>query len=67
MLDGEEVPIHRVDHALMGVWVPGGAEEVVFEYRPGTFRTGLVLSGVALLVLLALGVRPLLAGRSPRP
>lgn len=53
-LDGHEVPIERVDHALRGVWVPQGAHAIAFRYRPASLTWGLGLAGLALLVLLKL-------------
>ena len=47
-----ELPIVRVDHALMGVVVPAGTGEILFEYRPNYFRYG---AGITLLAALILG------------
>ncbi len=49
-VDGAERPIHRVDHVLRGVVVHPGDREVVFEYRPDSFRLGAALSLAALVV-----------------
>ncbi len=48
-VDGAARPIHRVDHLLRGVVVHPGDREVVFEYRPASFRLGAVLSLAALV------------------
>ena len=55
-IDGADTPLLRVDHALMGVRVPAGASEVVFEYRPARFRWGALLSAVAALALLGMAL-----------
>ena len=53
-LDGEEVPIERVDYLLRGVRVPAGAHTVEFRYEPMSWRIGWITSLVALVVLLGL-------------
>ena len=61
-LDGSPAPIHRVDHALMGLVVPAGSHRVELSYSPESFRWGSAISWSGLLcVILALvaGVRPL--------
>jgi hypothetical protein len=56
-LNGEEVPILRVDHALRGVLVPDGKNIVKFTYEPASLRWGLALFVLALAAILAcLGV-----------
>jgi hypothetical protein len=52
-LDGEPLPIVRVDHALMGVIVPAGENEVSFNFHSNRFGTGLAISLVTGLVLVA--------------
>ncbi len=51
-LDGEEVPIERVDYLLRGVALPAGSHTVEFRYEPLSWRIGWITSLVALLVLL---------------
>lgn len=46
-VDGERVPVLRVDHLLRGVEVPAGAERVVMRFEPATFRTGFALSAAS--------------------
>ncbi|MGA2268440.1 MAG: YfhO family protein [Bryobacteraceae bacterium] len=50
---GKELPILHVDHALMGVVVPPGDNEVAFTFHSNYFGTGLAISLIAGLVLLA--------------
>lgn len=57
-VDGEPAPVHRVNHALRGVVVPEGRHEVVFEFRPGDLYTGVVVSLLSALILLAAAVVP---------
>ncbi|ATB41469.1 hypothetical protein CYFUS_006935 [Cystobacter fuscus] len=46
--DGAPVPLRRADALLRAVPVPAGAHTVRFDYRPGSFRWGALLSGLAL-------------------
>ena len=52
-VDGESAQVHRVDYLLRGVVVPGGRHRVKFAYEPASWRAGLIVSGVALIVVLA--------------
>jgi hypothetical protein len=47
-VDGQPVPVLRVNHALRGVVVPAGQVSVEFDYRPRGFRLGLRLLVAAL-------------------
>jgi uncharacterized membrane protein YfhO len=57
-VDGQERPIHRVDHVFRGVVLTPGDGSVVFEYRPASFRTGALASvaGVLLLGIATMGI-----------
>jgi hypothetical protein len=58
-VDGQEAPILRANLAFRAVAAPAGRHEVQLTYRPLGVRLGLVVSGLALLVLVAaLGRRP---------
>jgi hypothetical protein len=59
-VDGREVPILRVDHALRGVVVPAGAHRVDLSYVPRPLILGLFLApaALALLAFAALLARP---------
>lgn len=61
-VDDEQRPVHRVDHCLRGVTVPDRACTVVFSYTPPGQRLGLLLCGLALVLLTA----GLLAARTSR-
>jgi hypothetical protein len=52
MLDGAPVAIHAADGLFRGVFVPAGEHEVVFAFRPGSYRLGLVVSLLGLGVVL---------------
>jgi uncharacterized membrane protein YfhO len=56
-LGSTELPIVSVDHAFMGVVVPAGEGLVAFDYRPGYFRYGAVISLLAAAVLAAIALR----------
>jgi hypothetical protein len=53
-VDGKSVPIHRVDYLLRGVQVGAGRHRVEFSYEPAAWRTGLIVSVLALVALLGL-------------
>ncbi|MFI5340977.1 MAG: hypothetical protein ACHQ7N_14210 [Candidatus Methylomirabilales bacterium] len=55
LLDGQELPLHRADLALMGAWLPAGKHRLVLEFRPVHWGVALslsMLSGAAFLGLL---------------
>jgi hypothetical protein len=52
-VDGDEVPIHRVDYVQRGVSVPAGTHRVEFSYEPASVRAGFAVSGLALLTIAA--------------
>ncbi len=56
MVDGRPAPLLRVDGALLAVRMPSGAYEIEFAYRPAMLALGGVISGLALLLVLGLGV-----------
>ena len=62
-VDGEEVPIERVDYLLRGVALPAGRHTVEFRYEPLSWRIGWITSLAALLVLLGVVARQY--GQSP--
>ena len=64
-VDGRRVPLLHADHAAVAVPLAGGEHEVRLRYVAPGLRAGSVLSGAALLALLALAV----AGRrrGPKP
>ena len=59
-LDGEEVPIRRVNYLLRGVHVPAGEHTLVMRFEPASHRYGVWISAVATVVdyggILLLGV-----------
>jgi hypothetical protein len=52
-VDGQDVPIERVDYLIRGVVVPAGAHRVEFRYDPASWRAGWILSLLALIGILA--------------
>jgi Bacterial membrane protein YfhO len=52
LVDGRPAPIYRANYAFRGVPVPGGAHVVEFRYRPLSFLTGAIISGLTLLGLI---------------
>jgi hypothetical protein len=65
---GRPYEILRVDHALMGVVVPAGQNELVLQYHSNRFAVAAAVSTVTLAVLLValFFVRRLTAGESPQ-
>jgi hypothetical protein len=55
-IDGQPATIHRTNFAFRGVSVPGGRHIVTFDYRPASFRNGLMISTVALLGVIGLAI-----------
>jgi hypothetical protein len=52
-VQGRPLPIVRVDHALMGVIVPAGDDEVALNFHSNRFGSGLAISLVSGLLLFA--------------
>jgi hypothetical protein len=50
-LDGERIPVMRVNYNLRGVQIPAGEHEVVFVYRPWSFYGGLLITILTGLLL----------------
>ena len=55
-VDGEEVPLKRVNYLLRGVMIPEGEHEVTFRFEPSSVKTAniLAIAGGVLIVLFAL-------------
>ena len=52
-VDGKETQIYQTDLALRGVVVEAGNHKVEFRYQPESFRYGLIISLMSLLVVSA--------------
>jgi hypothetical protein len=52
-INGTRAPLVHVDHALTGIIAPEGSSTIVLKYEPVSWRIGLMLAGVAILILLA--------------
>jgi len=57
-VDGVRKPIYRANYAFRGVFLDPGRHEVKFTYTPGSFRAGVALGTVAIIVTASLGVIP---------
>ena len=55
--DGQPTPVHRVNHAIRGIAVPRGKTTIVMRYDPQSFRSGRLVSLLAVGLLLAWGGR----------
>ena len=52
-VDGEKTTIYKVNGIIQGTYVPAGYHEILFIYKPLSFKIGLIIS---LFTLLACGV-----------
>ena len=55
-IDGRPATIYPANALFRGVFVPEGAHDVVFEFRPGSFRAGAAVSLAAIVVALLAGL-----------
>jgi len=62
-VDGASAPIYATDTTFQGVSVPAGKSHVVLRYEPSSFRHGLLLFGVGIVVLLVLLVTGIRSSR----
>lgn len=54
-IDGEEVPLFRVNYALRGIEVPAGQHEIEMKFHPQAYYAGLTVSYISsILMLLAI-------------
>ncbi|MEX1054694.1 MAG: YfhO family protein, partial [Rhodothermales bacterium] len=56
LVDGEEVPVHRVSYLLRGIEVPEGRHEVEMRFEPASHRLGLWISALATVLVYGLAV-----------
>lgn len=56
-VNGQPAPIERVDHALRGVWVPGGQSRIEMHYGPQSMRWGLILGALGAIGLIFMASR----------
>ncbi len=55
-VDGKRVEVMRANYTFRAVPVPAGQHDVLFRYRAEPFRKGLLLSALALLLYIILGM-----------
>jgi hypothetical protein len=65
-VDGRDTPIERVDYLFRGVRLTPGRHVVEFRYEPASWRVGLAVSGLAVLVLVVTAAFGLRARRRSR-
>ena len=56
-VDGAPTPIVRANYFCRGVFVDRGTHHIVFRYQPGSHRTGVLISALAILVAAVAVVR----------
>jgi hypothetical protein len=61
-VDGAETKIMNANYLFRAVWAPAGTHEIVFAYKPLSFRLGLILFGIGLLIGLCVLLYPLWPG-----
>lgn len=61
-VDGISTRVRTTDYVFRGVVVPPGEHRVVFDFRPRSFRWGLLLTTLASLVLMGFLVLPWIRG-----
>jgi hypothetical protein len=54
-VDGQETKIYRANYTFRAVFVPEGEHEVKFLFQPQSFRVGLMISTMTILILGGLG------------
>lgn len=54
-LDNKQGKIYRANYSFRAVPIPKGEHEVVFSYKPESFRWGVAISGLSFASLLSLG------------
>lgn len=65
-IDGEEAEIQLLDQALMALRIPAGEHQILMTFYPPGLNDGLLISGIALLILgLFAGLGLLLNRRKP--
>jgi hypothetical protein len=55
-VDGEAVPVRRANYVFRAVELPAGRHEVVFRFKPESYRLGRWVSATALAVVAAVGL-----------
>jgi hypothetical protein len=50
-VDGQERPIYRANYLVRALYLPGGTHQVRFEYRPFSFKLGLIVALVTGVVV----------------
>ncbi|HUW96596.1 MAG TPA: YfhO family protein [Anaerolineae bacterium] len=65
-VDGREVRIHRVDHALRGVRLERGSHRVEFVYGPVSLKVGLLVTVVVLCLSGGMALLTTVGQRVPR-
>lgn len=63
-VDGQETPVRTANGLFRAVWVPAGAQEVVFRFQPPLVRMS---AGLALVALLGWGAMLVIGWRVRRP
>ncbi len=51
-MDGEELPIYRVNGLSMGVFLPSGSHDIQFTYEPLKWKRGRLISVISLICLI---------------
>jgi hypothetical protein len=61
LLDGQATPILRANYVQRAITLPAGKHKVVFTYEPESYRIGLLISSIALILLALTAIIGILA------
>lgn len=56
-VDNKETKIYRADYTFRAILVPKGLHQINFEYRPNSFKIGLVITAISVLALALLAIK----------
>lgn len=56
-VDGKDVKIYRSNYSFRSVVVPGGKHVVIFDYRPFSFYSGLIITILGILASVIIGIK----------
>ena len=60
-VDGKETEIFTSNGVLSAIFLPKGSEEVTFRYYPNSFRNGLIITSLAIIIIITYFVYPWVA------
>lgn len=55
-IDNQEVPVYRANYAFHAIQIPTGDHEIIFRYEPLSFKVGVIVSLISLILLVFIGI-----------